>query len=166
MKFSVGEYVMYGTSGVCRVSGTEMRNFDGQSEKEYLRLEPLSTGTSKYYILSDNAESKIRKLLSRDEINALIDEMPQTEEIWYNDNSERKAAFNSIIKSDDYRQIISMVKSLHSHKLKKTSGGKKLSASDENFMKRAENLMYQEFAAVLGINQEEIQDYIVQRIEN
>lgn len=166
MEFSVGEYVMYGTSGVCRLSGIEKRNFDGQNEMEYLMLEPLNSSTSKYYIPSDSAENKIRKLLSKDEINSLIDEMPKTEEIWVNDTSQRKAVFNSIIKSDDYKKIISMVKSLHSRKIKKISDGKRLSSSDENFMKRAENLMYQEFSAVLGINQEDVEKYITDRIEN
>jgi CarD family transcriptional regulator len=166
MEFSVGEYVMYGTSGVCKLSSIEKRNFDGQSEKQYLKLEPLNSSTSKYYIPSDSAENKIRKLLSKDEINSLIDEMPETEEIWFNDTSQRKAVFNSIIKSDDYKQIISMVKSLHSQKIKKISGGKRLNSSDENFMKRAENLMYQEFAAVLGIKQDEVEKYITDRIEN
>ena len=59
-----------------------------------------------------------------------------------------------------------MVKSLHNRKIKKISDGKKLSSSDENFMKRAENLMYQEFSAVLGINQNDVEKYITDRIEN
>lgn len=166
MSFSVGEYAMYGISGVCRISGIEKRNFDGKNELEYLTLIPLNSETSKYYIPVDKAESKIRKLLDKDEINGLIDDMPDAEAIWYTDNNERKAAFNSIIRSDDYKKIICMVKSLHAQKVKRISGGKKLNSSDENFMKRAEALMYQEFAVVLNIKQEDVEQYIVDRIEN
>ncbi len=164
MNFAVGDYVMYGTSGVCRIEGTEKRNFDGEHEVEYLILLPINNSTSKYYIPTENMESKIRHLLNKDEIISLIDEMPQTEAVWYSDNNERKAMFNSIIKSDDYRSIISMVKSLHSQKIKRTSNGKKLNSSDENFMKRAESLMYQEFAQVLDIRVEDVEKYIINRI--
>ncbi len=164
MNFSVGDYVMYGTSGVCRLEGVEKRNFDGQHELEYLILLPVSSSSSKYYIPVQSMENKIRHLLSKEEINSLIDEMPETEGIWYADNNERKAVFNSIIKSDDYKKIISMTKSLHDHKIKKISGGKKLNASDENLMKKAEDLMYQEFAQVLGIRKDEVEQYIINRI--
>ena len=166
MCFSVGDYVMYGSSGVCRISGVEKRNFDGQHETDYISLVPVSSASSKYYIPQKNSDSKIRSLLTKEQINQLIDEIPDTAATWFSDSHERKNAFASIIKSDDYKQIISMIKALHIHKELKNSGGKKLNSSDENFMHRAENLMYQEFSVVLGIPQDNVVDYISKRINH
>ena len=166
MSFSDGEYVMYGTSGVCIVTGIEKKCPDGQNEKEYIRLVPINSANSKYYIPYENADGRIRKLLSADEINRIIDEMPDTEAIWCNDNHKRKEIFSSIIKSDDYRQIIGMIKSIHEQKIQRISDGKKLASADEMLMKKAEELMYQEFSTVLDIGIDEVENYIINRIES
>lgn len=167
MPFSIGDYVMYGSSGVCRISGLEKHNFDGQHETDYISLVPVSSASSKYYIPQKNSDGKIRSLITKEQINQLIDEIPDTAATWFSDSHERKNAFASIIKSDDYRQIISMIKALHMHKdLNKNSGGKKLNSSDENFMRKAESLMYQEFSVVLGIPQDDVTDYIYKRINH
>lgn len=164
MPFSIGDYVMYGSSGVCRISGLEKHNFDGQHETDYISLVPVSSASSKYYIPKKNSDSKIRSLISKEQINQLIDEIPDTAATWFSDSHERKNAFSSIIKSDDYKQIISMIKALHMHK--DLNKRKKLNSSDENFMRKAESLMYQEFSIVLGISQDDVTDYISKRINH
>ena len=164
MPFSIGDYVMYGSSGVCRISGLEKHNFDGQHETDYISLVPVSSASSKYYIPKKNSDSKIRSLISKEQINQLIDEIPDTAATWFSDSHERKNAFTSIIKSDDYKQIISMIKALHMHK--DLNKRKKLNSSDENFMRKAESLMYQEFSIVLGISQDDVTDYISKRINH
>ena len=165
MEFTIGEYVVYGTAGICVLEGTEKRSFDGINENEYYRLSPVYSKSSTYYIPASTVETKLRKLLSKDEIYAIIDNMPNIEPLWYSDKNERKSIFSSVLKSDDYEKIICMIKSLHFRQTEQLSAGRKLSASDETALKSAENMMYQEFGIVLGIKPDDVRDFIVNRID-
>ncbi len=166
MNYAADDYVVYGTAGVCQIAGIETKSFDGVHEDKYCKLVPVQATGSTYYVPENTLDSKVRKLLSKDEIYTIIDNMPNIEPKWCNDRNERKQIFNAVLKSDDYEKIICMIKSLHAQKEKRISGGKRLSSNDEKTMKLAENLMYQEFAMVLGIDKDDVLQFIIDRLEN
>ena len=89
---------------------------------------------------------KVRNLLTKEEIYSLIDEMPEAETQWYEDKNTRKNIFNSVLRSDDYHQIISMMHTLYIQQENQRLKGKKLLAADERMMQDAEHLIHQEFA--------------------
>lgn len=165
MAFCNGEYVMYGTAGVCRISGSEKRSFDGVHSIEYCRLIPYGSENSTYYVPMDTLDTKVRKLITRDEIEAVIAHIPDIATCRNSDNSQRKAIFGDLLKSDDYEKIFCLIKSVYEQRKKRESCGKKLAAADEKAMKAAESMVCQEFSAVLGISPESVTDFIGERIE-
>lgn len=165
MSFDIGDYVVYGSNEVCRIEDKVVRCFDGSIEKEYYKLIPVYSKGSTFYIPSDNYEGKVRRLLTKEEIYALIDEMPETEAAkWCDDKNQRKSMFFSVLRSDNYHELISMMRSLYLKREQQVSKGKKLLASDERVMHEAEKLMHHEFAFVLGINENEIENFIESRL--
>lgn len=163
MGYNNGEYVMYGTAGICRIDGKERRSFDGVHEVEYCRLIPCGADKSVYFIPSETLESKVRRLLTREEIFSLIDSIPDIEPQWIANVGERRETFGQMLKSDDYSKIFCLLKSLYGQKQKRSREGKKLSAADERVMKTAESLVNQEFSIVLGIKPEEVENFIEAR---
>lgn len=166
MDFISGEYVMYGTAGICRIEGKENKCFDGIHEKEYFRLIPYRSENSVYYIPSDTIEQKVRHLLTGEEIMSVIGSIPKIKPVWSNDSAERKNLFGDLLKSDDYSKIFCLIKTLYEQKEKNLQSGKRLSSADEKTMKAAENLVSQEFALVLGINPEDVAGYIAEHIHS
>ncbi|MGN0621121.1 MAG: CarD family transcriptional regulator [Porcipelethomonas sp.] len=166
MQFEVDEYVMYRYSGICRIDGVEKKCFDGVNETSYYKLKPIDNAHSSCYVPVESAGEKIRKLLTEKEIYALIDSMPEEDEIWFDNSKERKVMFSKILRSDDYKVIIGMTKALYRQQKKYIENGKKLSSSDEMVMKNAEKIMYQEFSLVLGIDTDKIEETITNRIGN
>jgi len=79
MSFNIGDYVVYGGYEICRIEEKVKRCFDGTTPREYYKLIPVYSKGSTYYIPSDDYEEKIRRLLSKEEIYALIEEMPNAE---------------------------------------------------------------------------------------
>lgn len=71
--FNINDCVVYGSAGVCRLTGIEKQCFDGEHEMDYFILSPLHSSTSKYYLPVNKCSNKIRKLLTKDEIISLID---------------------------------------------------------------------------------------------
>ena len=98
MSFNIGDYVVYGGYEICRIEEKVKRCFDGTTPREYYKLIPVYSKGSTYYIPSDDYEEKIRRLLSKEEIYALIEEMPNAEAQWCEDRNQR-----NIYDEDDLR---------------------------------------------------------------
>ena len=164
MQLEIGKYVMYRASEICRIDGFEKKSFDGVTEREYCILVPENAERSKYYVPLDCAETKLRCLLTSDEINALIDSMAGEQPDWGETTDHRKERFNQILSSNDYSLIISMMNSLYLEKQNRISQGKKMLAVDEKALKAAEALINREFAFVLGIPENKVSEHIADKL--
>lgn len=162
----INDTVIYGIHGVCKVAGIEEKYFTGKARK-YFVLKPVNNDCSTYYVPADNEEvlAKMRKLLSEEEINELIDSMPYENANWIADENERKERYKSIISEGNRTELIKMVKAIFFQKKEKKAEGKRLHSSDEAFLKDAEQLLYGEFRYVLKLNEYELMTYIFERIE-
>lgn len=155
-----GQYVLYGSSGVCKVASFEEKCFDGVHTTEYCVLDPVFEANSVFYIPSASVEAKVRNLLSRDEILSIIERMPQTDPLIIDDHRNRKVIFDQILRCGDYSKLIPMIKLLYNEKEERSSSGKKLAFADQRAMDDAQELMRQEFSVVLGIEKSEVTKYI------
>ena len=165
--FKVDDIVTYGINGVCKVVAIEEKNLMG-TKKEYLVLNPLNGDKSTFYVPVDNENllSKIRKLLSEDEINNLIDSMPNEKVLWINNDKERKVLYRQIIVDGTPSELIRMIKAIHFEKKEREANGKKLHISDERFLKEAEKILYDEFRYVLKLSEHELVSCIIEKIES
>ena len=73
--------------------------------------------------------------------------------------------YDEFFSSGDRRELLLLVKSLYKHKQERKAEGKKLWTIDENAMKRAEKLVYEEFATDLNIEAEEVVPFIEEELE-
>lgn len=163
--FIINDYVVYRMSEVCKLISVESRSFDGKNKIEYFKLTPITSESSTYYVPVDRASDSLRKILSKDEIYSLLDSASSQEIEWNTDNRERKMMFDEILKSADYSKIICMMKAIHLHRKERKCSGRKLMACDENVMRTAENVVYQEFSIALDMPVEEIEDFIIEQVE-
>ena len=163
----VDDIVTYGRNGVCKVVAIEEKNLMG-TKKDYLVLKPLNGDKSTFYVPVDNNNllSKMRKLLSEDEINKLIDSMPNEKILWINNERERKERYRQIIADGNHSELIRMIKAIHFEKKDREEKGKKLHISDEIFLKEAEKILYDEFQHVLKLSECNLMSYISARIES
>ena len=164
MQLETGRYVIYRSSEICRIDSFEEKSFDGVTKREYCVLVPVDARSSKYYVPMDCAEEKLRNLLTKDEVLALIDGMKGDMPDWGENDPNRKDRVNQVLSSGDYRLIISLLHSLYLEKQKRIGIGKKLLAADEKAMRSAEQLIDREFSFVLGIPQNEISAFIADRL--
>lgn len=164
--YNVNDTILYGTHGVCRIEEKAEKEFMG-SKKEYYVLKPLSnpSGTLFVPVGSEKAESKMRRILSQEEIYELIRTMPYEEANWIERENERKEEYRRIIAGGDRSELIRMIKALYFHKKKREEEGKRLYLSDERFFHEAERILYEEFQYVLNIEREELLPLIFEQIQ-
>jgi len=91
--------------------------------------------------------------------------MPNEKANWIANENERKNMYRDIISKGNHTELIKMIKAIFIEKREKESEGKRLHASDERFLKEAEQILYGEFQYVLNLNEDELMNYIFERIE-
>lgn len=161
----VGSQVVYGIHGVCGIIDTEIRTVD-RKKVEYFVLEPREQPGARFYVPTHNqaALSKLRPLLTLDELEALLASEDTHRDCWIADENQRKQKYRELINSGDRATLISMIRSLYQHKESQLAAGRKFHLCDENFLRDAQKLLSSEFSLVLGIPQAEVGAYIEKKL--
>ncbi len=164
--FKVNDVVVYGSQGVCEIIGIDERKIDGVS-RTYFVLKPKDDRGATCYIptWNEKALAKMRKVMTKQEVDALIDSMPSKSPNWIANEKDRKESYKNILASRDQSAIISMVQALFSHKKEREAEGKRMHMSDELFLKDAEQLLYNEWQYILNVDKAGLMSYIFERIE-
>lgn len=164
--FKIKDVVVYGSQGVCEIVDIAEKKIDGVS-KTYFVLKPTDNRGATFYVptWNEKAWGKMRKVMTRKAVNALIDAMPNKSPTWIPNENERKEVFRKILASGDQTEIVSMVQALFLHKKEREAEGKRLHMSDEHFMREAEQILYNEWQYVLNVDKAGLMDYIFSRIE-
>ncbi len=164
--FQVGQQVLYGIHGICRIADVEVRVID-RKKVEYYVLEPVEQAGSRYYIPTQNqvAVSKLRPMMDMDQLLALLNSEEARKDCWIGDENARKQYYRSLINSGDRAALLSMVRTLLQHKASQSAAGKKFHICDENFLRDAQKLLSSEFSLILGIPASQVGDYIAKAME-
>ena len=164
--YKTGDTVIYGTQGVCRIEGVQTKRIMGEYI-DYLVLRPVYDKNSTVFVPKNNEKllSKMRDILSADEIYRIIKELPEEDPVWIEDDNIRKARYQEIIDEGDRSRIMLIIKTLYSHRKKQEEKRRRLHQADEYILKQAEKLLHNEFALVLDISPEEVVPFIMKQVE-
>lgn len=165
--FEIGEYVVYGSKGVCRIEDITHIDISGADKNRlYYVLSPLEDANGKIYAPTDNQKITMRKVITKEEANQLIRELPEIELLWISDDKQREAKYKEVMRTCDYRSWVSIVKTLYLRKKERTAQGKKVTSLDERYMRAAENELYSELSLTLGIPRDQMEGYIKEKLQN
>lgn len=92
-----------------------------------------------------------------------IEQILSNELFWIDDVRERNLVFRSMVNKMDCESLITLIRSIYHHK-KEGSSMKKINKNDEDVMSLAKKLLNEEFSMILGIEPEEVSDYILERV--
>ena len=81
--FQINDVVVYGSQGVCEIIGIDEKKIDGVIKK-YFVLKPKNDKGATFYVptWNEKAWGKMRKVMTKKDVNALIDSMPGKTPIW------------------------------------------------------------------------------------
>lgn len=164
--FSINDIVIYTTYGICKISNIKEETFLGKKESYYV-LHPLYEEKTEINLPVDNPMTKLRlcSLLSKDEINDILNQIPFLEAYWIERDNDRKIQFADKIKSGNRLEVINVIKSILNHIEEIKNKGRKLHATDESAMRDAEKLIVDEFSYVLELPKEEIRIKLYEQLK-
>lgn len=163
--YKIGEQFVYGISGACKIVDIKKEKFSN-SEKTYYILSPFADMKETIFVPVDNEKlvSKMKRILSPEEIDKLIKTIPSKETVWIENVNLRREEYKKIISSTNREALISLIKTLYERRKELQLAGKSLSVYDEKFLKQAQNIIHGEIAIVLQISPDEVAPYIEKTI--
>lgn len=164
--FEKGEYVVYGSTGVCEVMDITTMDLEGvPKDRLYYVLHPYAQKDGRIFIPVDNEKNVIRRILSKKEADNLIDDIPNIDGFWISNDKLREVKYKECIRSCECREWIRIIKTLYLRKQERLANGKKITAIDSRYFKQAEENLYSELSISLNIPKEEMEKYITDKIE-
>lgn len=138
------------------------------AKKTYYVLKPVQGQGATIFAPVDheNVRRKMRRLLSQEQIDHIIDTLPPEPEALPEKDSDRKELYRQLLAGSDPAQLMNMIQSVYLRRKQRLAEGKRLHMVDEYFFKDAEQILYNEIQYVLQLESKEaLMDYIVSRME-
>ncbi|HWQ57409.1 MAG TPA: CarD family transcriptional regulator [Clostridia bacterium] len=164
--FKVGDYIVYGGEGVCRVETigpVPVTSMD--QSKVYYTLSPLYH-TGVIYAPTD-ANLPMRPVLTREEARALIKsipDMPMAPEL-PSDPKRVAAEYKTYLQTYDCAKLLRLIRMIYTKRAQAAALGRGFGQTDDRYFKRAKELLYGELALSLGIPMHTVEDTIAREIE-
>ena len=165
IRHKTNECVMYKNYGICRITDIRSERFGDGDLRDYYVLRSVSDEHCVVYIPTDSELTlRMRHVLSKDEIDYIIDNSSRQTGLWVNDGKLRAARFMQIILNGDRAEILWIIKALSIYRNELAQSKKHLCAGDERVLAAAEKAITDEFSFVLGIDRSAVIPYIVGRL--
>lgn len=164
--YEKGDLIIYGNQSVCRIENIGVISIGKQpNSRKYYTLNPIFMD-GKTYVPIDT-QVYMRHLISIEELERLLTRHPKVQkEIIENQNLRQLTDYyKETISQYTCDGLIQLICNLQAKQKNLLLQNKRLSQTDERYKKEAEDLLRQEFAAVLNIPKEAVMAYIENKIK-
>jgi CarD family transcriptional regulator len=160
--YKIGDLIIYGSEGVCRIEDIGIpEHSKTDKDKQYYTISSLYLN-EKIYIPVDSAVF-MRPIITQNEAENLIRQMPDMEvQVYDNRNLNLlEEHYKHFMQTHKCCDLICIIKSVYQKQKSAAETKKKLGQIDTRYLKRAEDMLYGEFAIALGIPKGNVKDYIL-----
>ena len=159
--FEKDQLIMCGGHGVCRVVSITDNPVDRRDKvRKYYVLEPLFEKASTIYTPVVNDKVIMRRVMTKEEAEELTKRVTEIDTVWIQEEKKREQMYKEAIRTYDCRSLVQVIKTLYIRKQNRIQEGKKVLSSDEQYLRKAEELLYSEMSVALSIPREEVETYI------
>lgn len=164
--FKPGTYIVCGQHGVCRVEGVgKLQLTEASGDKDYYTLSKVYSRGGVLYVPADSEKIVMRPVISKEEAEELIRHMREIDMLQIDNEKRKEDIFKQAFRTCDSREWVKVIKTLYERKKLRLAKGKKVTASDERFLRTAQDNLFGELAVSLGIDKNDVEQYIMDRID-
>lgn len=159
--FQLDSFVVY-KNDVCRVKEIKNNYFNNE---DYYLLIPINDESLKIEVPVSNKYGFIKKLISKDEIEQILTQIPNIDVINVDDRMIENE-YRTLLKSGNHLDLVRIIKTTYLRNKNREDNNKKLGEKDSMYFRLAEKYLYTEFSVVLNLNYEETKQYVISRVED
>lgn len=159
--FSVGELMIYGTNGVCRVDEICNSPFDSSDTRLFYKLTPTPDRSNLViYTPVDNDKVIMRPLISAEEARALLATLSEIGIVEVPLEKKRRDIYRELMATVEPRVYASVIKTVAQRRAEFKRTRRRLPDIDNDAEHTAKSSLYGELSEVLGLSREEIHEII------
>ncbi len=156
--FEIGEYVIHNASGLCIV-----KDIITYMDKKYYVLNKYNDDRTRIMVPVNSNLNLLRKVITKDEIDNIIEEIPNIEVNPIYDYRKRTLEYDKMLKSGDTKTLFKLIKTMYKQR---DVDNKVLTENDKKIINAAKELIDTEFAYILNIEQNEVENYILDKYDH
>ncbi len=157
--FKINDYVVY-KKDTCKIVDIKENHFNNQS---YFVLVPIDDGSLKIDIPTDNRCGYLRKIITKDELEKIINDIPNIEIIENNDKMI-ESEYRNLLNSNKHCDLIKIIKTTYLRNKERLDNNKKIRDKDLQYFELAEKYLYNEFSIVLNLTYEETKNFVINKV--
>ncbi len=152
MKYHIGQYIMYGNTGVCRIEAIGKLKFLPGCEKEYYTLRPPFTTTNERIYIPVKAEEELKMAMTQDEA---VEQLVCLKKMQIKPSRSTKvslleAHYRELLSANDVEKHLQLFKEICEKEEQTMEKGRKLGETERRFKRKVEHLLSEEFAVALN----------------
>ena len=164
--FEVGDYIIYGSNGVCRITDIGPIKVPGiPSDRLYYTMVPCYIRDSEIHTPVDNEKVVMRRVMSKDEAEDFITSISDIDELQIIEEKRRELEYKQAVLTCDPDVLVGLIKTIQARMDERTAEGKKVTSSDAKYFRLAEDSLYGELAISLDMEKDEVRDYVKERVD-
>lgn len=159
--YETGDLVIYGNQSVCRIVNVGVIEMGKSiSEKEYYTLVPIFVDGRTYAPV--DTKMNMRPLITIEEVNRLMNTISSIQAMNLGDLTKRETTdyYRNVVKDYSCDELIQFICNMDAKEETRELTGKKLDQTDERYKREAKDLLYQEFAVVLGVTKDDVIEHM------
>ena len=165
--FEIGEYIVYGTSGICRVEYICTSPYDKSDTRTFYLLVPVNNPmSSTIYTPVDNERVPMRRLMNAEEVEALIGAIPSIGVLEVPVEKQRRELYRNTVGALRPEGYVSVIKTVEERRERLCAAHKHFPVSDMEYGRLAKQMLYSELSHVLGMPIDAVEAYILQKLQS
>ncbi|MEG0177389.1 hypothetical protein [Anaerorhabdus sp.] len=159
--YKIGEKVIYKTE-VCSVK--EIKK-NALNKEMYYILVPIFSGgcETTIQVPTSNKAGNVHELLTKEEIEQLVDDIPNIPVCDMNDILVKKE-YEVLLKTNKPSDLVRIIKTTYLKNKIRVENNKKISSVDDSYFHEAERILYTQLSVVLEKTVDETRAYLTQKL--
>lgn len=165
--YNVGDVIFYSSTGVCSVESVGKPAIGGLPDNvDYYTLVPISKNHSERIYVPVNTTASIRPPVSERQASRYIDSLDRMKPVYPATRNPKAISdfYTGLIHTYDCRNLLQVIVSLICKRRECAAKNKHLNRTQASFLKRAQEMVYNEFSYALGISRDEVSELIEGKI--
>ncbi|HIX72287.1 MAG: CarD family transcriptional regulator [Clostridiales bacterium] len=161
--FEKGEFIIYGSNGVC-----EVQDYMSPAEEEgriYYVLAPMRSRGSTIFSPVDNQKVLMRKVMTKDEAKEFIAEIPAYDDMEIRESRTQEQQYRQVMQSGSSADSLRLLKALYKRKKKREAAGRRITAVDEKYLSMARDSLVNELSVALEMNVDDVDRILADRMQ-
>lgn len=158
--FDVGSYVMY-KRDVCKIISIEKNRY---TNLDCYILTPIMDSSLKINVPVDNKNKYLKKLLTKEEINCLIEKISSIKPIEV-DSRTLETEYRNLLHSGKHEDLVKIIKTTYLRNKQRQENKRSVGEKDKEYFNKAEKYLYNEIAIVLNKTYDEAKEYVINKVK-